>query len=100
VQTRTAHADAILIVSGLIVCLADALCMSSPHRIKFGKTIRRLRRSKEWTQETLAERAKLHPTYVGGIERGERNVSLDNIIKLGRALNVHPSALFDSASNE
>jgi len=67
--------------------------MPSADRAKFGKAIRRLR-AKGWTQEDLADRARLHPTYVGGIERGERNVGLDNILKLAKALGEHPSAFF------
>lgn len=63
-------------------------------RIQVGKTIRGLRLARGWTQEELAERAGLHSTYVGGIERGRRNVGLDNIVKLARGLEVHPSALF------
>ena len=66
-------------------------------RAKFGKTVRRLRLEKGWTQEVLADRARLHPTYVGGIERGERNVGLDNIIRLARALGEHPAAPFGGA---
>ncbi len=42
-------------------------------RIKLGKRIRELRKEFRWSQEELGERANLHPTYVGGIERGERN---------------------------
>jgi transcriptional regulator with XRE-family HTH domain len=68
--------------------------MANLDRLKFGKSVRRLRLEKGWTQEVLAERAKLHPTYIGGIERGERNVGLDNIIRLARALGEHPAALF------
>jgi transcriptional regulator with XRE-family HTH domain len=68
--------------------------MANADRIKIGKTIRRLRLAKGWTQEELADYAKLHPTYVGGIERGERNVGLDNLIKIARALRQHPGALF------
>jgi len=68
--------------------------MAEADRIKFGKTIRRLRLARGWTQEELAHRAKLHPTYIGGIERGERNLGLDNIFKLARALDNHPSVLF------
>jgi transcriptional regulator with XRE-family HTH domain len=68
--------------------------MSTADRIRFGKTVRKLRLAKDWTQEELADRARLHPTYIGGIERGERNLGFDNIIKLARALGEHPSALF------
>jgi transcriptional regulator with XRE-family HTH domain len=57
-------------------------------------TVRKLRLAKAWTQEELADRARLHPTYIGGIERGERNLGFDNIVKLARALGEHPSALF------
>ena len=46
------------------------------------------------SQEELAERAGLHRNYVGGIERGERNVALENIIKLAQALSVAPGELF------
>ena len=73
--------------------------MSKMDRIKFGKSIRRLRIAKGWTQERLAEQANLHPTYIGGIERGERNIGFDNIIKTSRALGVHPAVLF-SGSNK
>jgi transcriptional regulator with XRE-family HTH domain len=68
--------------------------MSTADRIRFGKTVRKLRLAKAWTQEDLADRARLHPTYIGGIERGERNLGFDNIVKLARALGEHPSALF------
>jgi transcriptional regulator with XRE-family HTH domain len=45
------------------------------------------------SQEALAERADLDRTYISGIERGIRNVSLINIVELARALNVSPSKL-------
>jgi transcriptional regulator with XRE-family HTH domain len=67
--------------------------MASSDRIKLGKTIRTLRTAKGWTQEQLADAAKLHPTYIGGIERGERNVGFDNLLKIARALKEHASAL-------
>lgn len=60
----------------------------------FGRYLRDLRLSQGITQEALAERAGLHPTYIGGIERGERNLGLSNLLKLATALNVRPSALF------
>jgi transcriptional regulator with XRE-family HTH domain len=63
-------------------------------RKRFGAAIRRLRTAKHLTQEGLAERARLHPSYIGGIERGERNLGLDNILRLARALSTDPGALF------
>ena len=57
-------------------------------RKRFGEKIRTLRTARGLSQEALAEKAKLHRTYVGGIERGERNISLINIEKLAVALNV------------
>lgn len=68
--------------------------MKHPDRVRFGMTIKQLRLAKGYTQEALAARAALHHTYVGGVERGERNVSLDNILKLARALDEYPSTLF------
>lgn len=62
-------------------------------RFQIGATVRRHRTTLKLSQEQLAERADLHWTYIGGIERGERNVSLLNIVKIARALNIKPSAL-------
>lgn len=69
--------------------------MGQRDRKQFGKRVRKLRLARHLTQEALAERAGLHPTYIGGIERGERNVGFDNILNLARALGEHPSALFE-----
>lgn len=71
--------------------------MSLEGRKKFGKRVRVLRLANEWTQEFLADRAGIHPTYLGGIERGTRNVSLDNILKISDALDVNPSRLFEDS---
>jgi transcriptional regulator with XRE-family HTH domain len=57
--------------------------------------MRELRLAKAVSQEKLAEIADLHRTYVGGIERGERNVSLENIVRLARALGTTPSKLLE-----
>lgn len=54
--------------------------------LEFGQRVRDARRARGWTQEGLAEEADLSRTYVGGIERGERNLALFNINKLALAL--------------
>ena len=61
---------------------------------RFGNTWRQLRDERGYSQEELAERAELHRNYVGGVERGERNVALENIVKLAKALSVPPRDLF------
>lgn len=64
------------------------------HRRAFGDRVRQLRRQRGLSQETLAEEAGLHRNYVGSVERGERNIGLDNIHALAEALAVPPTALF------
>ena len=67
--------------------------MRSPQQ-RLGKRIRQLRLKKGWTQEQLAERTNRHWTYIGGIERGERNVTLQVIADIARALGIEIQALF------
>lgn len=55
---------------------------------RFGQRLRKLRTQKGVSQEKLAELADLHRTYVSGVERGERNISLVNIERLAKALGV------------
>lgn len=59
----------------------------------FGSRVRRRRQSLGWSIETLAERSDLHWTYVGSVERGERNISLVNIVRLAAGLRVDPAEL-------
>lgn len=61
----------------------------------FGRTVRRFRTSLGISQEDLAERAKIHRTYIGGIERGERNPTLTMIHRLANALGVPASTLLE-----
>lgn len=58
--------------------------------ISFGEKIRKLRLSCELSQEALADKAEIHRTYIGGIERGERNPTLTTIYRLALALSVEP----------
>ena len=58
-----------------------------------GDNVRALRIERKLTQEQLADLCDLHRTYVGAIERGDRNVSLKNIVIIAQALNVEPSEL-------
>ena len=60
---------------------------------QFGANVRTGREKLGISQEGLAEESGLHRTYVGSIERGERNVGLRNICRLAHALGVKPSAL-------
>ena len=63
-------------------------------KIKFGAKVRKLRQAKGLSQEAFADICGLHRTYVGAIERGERNVSLENIEKIARALGISIASLF------
>ena len=55
--------------------------------------MRQIRRERHWTQEALAHGAGMHWTYIGGIERGERNPSWENVVKLAHALGLSISEL-------
>ncbi len=65
----------------------------TPLQIAFGKTVKGFRRSLDISQGRLAELSGLHINYIGGIERGERNVSLENIYSLAKALGCKPADL-------
>lgn len=61
----------------------------------FAKNVRRLRKARGLSQEDLAEAAGVHRTYIGMIERGEKNVTIYNIERIAFALEVRPSTLLD-----
>jgi transcriptional regulator with XRE-family HTH domain len=62
----------------------------------FGLRVRDLRKERGYSQESFSSVCELHRTYMGGIERGERNVSLENIFKIAKALDVDVSTLFEN----
>lgn len=68
-----------------------------PHRLlaQFGANLRDQRRRAGFSQEALADAAELDRTYVGAVERGERNISLLNLMKLAKALGVQVGRLVE-----
>jgi len=73
--------------------LDERHAMVDDPRVVFGRAVRRARLALGMSQEMLAEEAEMHRTYIGSVERGERNLSLENIVHLARALDTTPSAL-------
>jgi transcriptional regulator with XRE-family HTH domain len=63
-------------------------------RVRFGKALRQRRNKLGVSQEAFADMCELDRTYIGGIERGERNVALVNIEKLAKTLRISISELF------
>lgn len=61
----------------------------------FGQRVRARRQALGWSQERLAEEAGIHWTYLGQIERGRRNVTLHNILRLAQGLGCNPAELID-----
>jgi transcriptional regulator with XRE-family HTH domain len=75
--------------NGIIYTMKDRILR------QFGDNVKRLRKKKGWSQEELAKRAGLHRTYIGSIERSERNVSLINIERIAKALSLRIRDLID-----
>jgi transcriptional regulator with XRE-family HTH domain len=69
--------------------------MASDPKITVGSNIRHLRKEVGWSQEQLADACSLHRTYIGAVERGERNISLENIVEISRALRVVAATLLE-----
>jgi transcriptional regulator with XRE-family HTH domain len=73
--------------------MKDPKKKKSPVKKAFGIKVKIKRYENELTQEQLATKSKMHWTYIGGVERGERNISLENIVALARALKCSPKDL-------
>ncbi len=67
-----------------------------PTLIQFGSKVRLARKELSMSQEQLASIANMHRTYIGMIERGEKNITLTNILKLSQALSISASTLLES----
>jgi transcriptional regulator with XRE-family HTH domain len=65
-----------------------------PALIKLGNCIRELRKAKGFSQESFADEVGVDRTYMGGIERGERNIAAINIIRIAKTLKVEVGELF------
>jgi transcriptional regulator with XRE-family HTH domain len=63
--------------------------------IKFGKKVREERFKRRLTQQALGDIAGVHRTYIGMVERGEKNLTLTNIQKIAKALKIKPSELLE-----
>ena len=72
----------------------------SSFHLAFGRAIREIRHQRGISQEELALRADVQRSYLGGIERGERNPSLANIVKIAQTLEVSPSEILRRAESE
>ncbi|WP_082674447.1 helix-turn-helix domain-containing protein [Thiohalocapsa sp. ML1] len=69
--------------------------MAKDPKIVVGSNIRNIRKAIGWSQEQLAEACGLHRTYIGAVERGERNICLENIVAISRALRVSTTTLLE-----
>lgn len=76
------------------ILMVKRIIKRSPIKTAFGKAVRKLRLEKKLSQEKLAELANLHPNYISSVEKGDRNITLENIYKIAVGLSSHPCALF------
>lgn len=70
--------------------------MSKRDLQKFGKRLKALRNERDLTQLELAEILDMSPNFIGMIERGVRNTTVENVFNIARALNIKPDALFEN----
>jgi transcriptional regulator with XRE-family HTH domain len=95
----------LLIVCGLIPSVPLRFIDKRGEAVKdvkalVGKHIRTLRKEKGLSQEELGDLADLHHTYIGAVERGERNCSIDSLSKIAKGLNVNVVDLFVTATRD
>lgn len=80
-------------------CQRDATTTSGvetdPDLVLLGEAVRRLRKARGLTQEDLSGLTELHRNHIGGIERGERNITIKTTLALAQALEVRPAELLD-----
>ena len=69
-------------------------------KVGFGELVRQKRQALGISQEELAFRSGLHRTYVGSVERGERNLSIENVFILAKALECHPRDLIPNLAQK
>ena len=69
--------------------------MQTDPRVLFGQRLAEIRKAKNWSQERLALESGIARSYLGGVERGQRNIALLNIVKLAETLGVAPAALLE-----
>jgi transcriptional regulator with XRE-family HTH domain len=68
--------------------------------VNFGNHLRSIRKMQDLSQEELAERVGLHRTYIGMIERGEKNITLLNIVKISNALEIPVNELMEFSNGQ
>src|ERR1019366_9389672 len=68
--------------------------------VLLGKRVHDLRVAKKWSQEAFADVSGLHRTYIGQIERGEKNISFGNLVKLSTVLGVTPAHLLSALDRD
>ena len=74
--------------------------MTNNDLLTFGLTVRKFRQENNISQEKFADLCGLNRTYIGSVERGERNIGLINIIRIAMALHIHPSDLLKEIGKE
>ena len=75
------------------MALLRAVARIPQHRRLLGDAIRAYRKRSGFSQETLAEKADLHPVYISAVERGVKTISMDSIARIAKALGVRISDL-------